>query len=173
MEMYNVSKTFSESDIFTLFTESAEKAASAKDLSGTTCTCVFMQRDLSTGNISLHMSWVGDSRGIICQSKKLIMETIDHNLKNPEEKARVLEATNNSVMVLTPQIGPNAETPSTPPHLDLDGSPPDPPGTNKRKEKDVELREGESEDVTTKGGGVYKSIMKGTNEDMNRILEDS
>lgn len=101
------------------------------------------------------------------------METIDHNLKNPEEKARVLEATNNSVMVLTPQIGPNAETPSTPPHLDLDGSPPDPPGTNKRKEKDVELREGESEDVTTKGGGVYKSILKGTNEDMNRILEDS
>ncbi|GMH94372.1 hypothetical protein TL16_g12888 [Triparma laevis f. inornata] len=161
VEMYNVSKTFSESDIFTLFTESADKAASAKDLSGTTCTCVFMQRDLSTGNISLHMSWVGDSRGIICQSKKLIMETIDHNLKNPEEKARVLEATNNSVMVLTPQIGPNAETPSTPPYLDLDGSPPDPPGTNKRKEKDVELREGESEDVTTKGGGVYKSIMKG------------
>ncbi|GMH86216.1 hypothetical protein TrVE_jg12356 [Triparma verrucosa] len=173
VEMYSKDKTFIQSDIFELFKEAADRANEAKDNSGTTCTCIFLQRDLESSNVDLHLAWVGDSRGIICQKNKLVVESVDHNLKNPEEKARVLAATNNSVMVLTPQQGPNDAPPSTPPPLELGAAAPvTPPGTNKRKEKVEGGNRQESEDVTTKGGGVYKQLMKAKAESDNSDLED-
>ena len=76
-------------------------------------------------------------------------------------------------MVLTPQQGPNDAPPSTPPPLELGMvAPVSPPDTNKRKEKVLGRNGQESEDVTTKGGGVYKQLMKANAESNNSDLED-
>ena len=177
MEIYEAGgKKFDEADIATLFEETAAKASEAKDMSGTTATCIFLRREevskrrstkhntefsnlaLQNGEIDLYIAWVGDSRGIICKSDKLIAETIDHKLTNPSEKERVLKATNNKVMVLTPPTPSpsDAKTPLTPPKLYLGEAAN--PGTNKSKGKVRGIKDAESEDITVKGGGIYHKL---------------
>mmetsp|Transcript_1487 Transcript_1487/g.3290 ORF Transcript_1487/g.3290 Transcript_1487/m.3290 type:complete len:437 (-) Transcript_1487:170-1480(-) len=153
-------KKFEDADVYRLFEETSARAKAVKDFSGTTATCVFLRLE-ENGDVNLLLAWVGDSRGIICKDKKLVVETIDHKLTNPSEKERVLKATNNNVMVLTP-LSDTSLDPATPPKLDLGEAAN--PGTNKSKGATGKPRAAEgtgardSEDITVKGGGLFHKL---------------
>ena len=66
---------------------------------------------------------MGDSRAIISQDRKLVLETVDHKLANPAERTRIMKEISNRVMILTPTLSkkPGA-VPLSPININLDES---------------------------------------------------
>jgi hypothetical protein len=87
-------------------TPTAEKTSKVKDNSGTTATLAFVKFDSSGEEASeaeITLAWVGDSRGIICHEGRVAVATEDHKLTNPAERARIMKAIDNKIMILTPE----------------------------------------------------------------------
>jgi len=97
----------SDEVILEAFERMHEECSGAKDYSGTTASVALMQMDEGTGETVVKVAWVGDSRAILLnKASEVVLETGDHKLTNGMEKARVLKATGNNVMILTPPSKP-------------------------------------------------------------------
>ncbi|GMI36704.1 hypothetical protein TrCOL_g6260 [Triparma columacea] len=152
-KIYDEKGLFGEEDIKEIFGVAAEKTSKVKDNSGTTATLAFVKFDASGEEASeaeITLAWVGDSRGIICHEGRVAVATEDHKLTNPAERARIMKAIDNKIMILTPEPSrkPGA-VPLPPMTVNLDES-----GHKLDEERQAEAR-GEEEDVTVKDGRQY------------------